>query len=135
MFAGTPGESAQRGLNFGLLLFAHLFKHDAHAEDSKAATRMQVKDFAMQFAATYAIADAQTQFRLIGDRFERIDIATAGAQFGNLGENTRSVAKSNFGIREEREPRIGAPYCIRTVSHNFSPARERRNPLYRTAEQ
>jgi hypothetical protein len=101
IFIRTSREPPQPGLNRGLLLRTHLFKRHAHAEDSKAATGMQVKHFAVQFARAYAIADAQTQFRVIGDRFERIDIATARAQFGNLRENTRSVAKSNFGIREE----------------------------------
>jgi len=57
----------------------------------------------MQFARGHAIADAETQFRTNGNGFERIDITTTRAQFGNLPANARSVAKANFGIREERE--------------------------------
>src|SRR6266849_5320968 len=97
---------------------------------------MHIEHFALQFARAHAIADAETQFRVTGNRFERIDIATTRAQFGKLCANPRSIAEGNFGICEKREPRIGAPHCIGTISHGVSPVRERRNsanPLYRTA--
>src|ERR1700730_2397257 len=96
---------------------------------------MQIQHFAVQFACAYAIADPEAKFRTSGNACERIDIATTRAQFGNLCANPRSVAKSNFGIREKREPWIGAPYRIGTISHDLSPVREHRNsasPLYRT---
>jgi len=121
VFARTPGKFIQPSMDCGVLLRTHLFKQHAHAENSKAAARMHVEYFAMQFARGHAIADAETQFRTNGNGFERIDITTTRAQFGNLPANARSVAKANFGIREEREPRICARCFIGTFSHGVSP--------------
>ncbi len=91
----------------------------------------------MQFARVYPIADAEVQFRVTGNRFERIDIATTRAQFGKLCANPRSITKGNFGIREKREPWIGAPYCLGTIGHGVSLQSVNvaicENPLYRTA--
>ena len=55
----TPAESPQPRVDCGLLLGTHFSKQHAHAENSKAATRMDVDHFAGQFACAHAIADAE----------------------------------------------------------------------------
>src|SRR5260370_7559596 len=104
-----PGESAQPRVDCGVLLGIHLFKQHAHAENSKAAARMNVDHFAAQFACAYAIADAETQFRSNGNGFERIDIPTTQAQFVNLSATPPSAAKANFALFKTHEPRIDPP--------------------------
>src|SRR6266446_6655075 len=120
-------QSAQPRVDCGVLLGTHLFKQHAHAENSKAAARMHVDHFAVEFACAHAIADTEMQFRASGNRFEHIDIATTRAQFGKLCANPRSVAKGNFGICEKREARIGALSFIGIFGHGVSPVRERRS--------
>jgi hypothetical protein len=114
------GESAQPCADCGVLLGAHLFKQHAHTENSKPAAGMQIEHLAVHFACARAVADADIQFRTRGNRLERIDIATARAQFFELSANARSVAKSNFGIREKRVTKTGAPYRVARLSHGMS---------------
>jgi hypothetical protein len=101
MFARTPSEPAKPSLNRGLLLGTHLFKHYSHAENSKAASRMQINHFAAQFARAYAIRDPEVESRVTRNWFKRINITTTRTQFGHLCVNTRSVTKRNFRIREK----------------------------------
>src|SRR2546429_689637 len=90
-----PGEWAQPRVDCGALLGTHLSKQYPHSENSKAAARMHVDHFAGQFACARAIRDAETQFRMNGNGFERIDITATRAQFGKLCDRSeeRRVGK------------------------------------------
>src|SRR6267378_3967619 len=59
IFPRTPGEFTQPCADRGVLLGTHLFKQHAHAENSKAAARVHVDHFAVQFASAHTIADAE----------------------------------------------------------------------------
>jgi len=111
-------------------------KQHAHSENSKPA-RVHVQHPTLHIACARTIADTKAQFCTKGIRFERVDITTPRTEFGYLGADARSVAKSNLGIREKRETRIGAPYFIAIFDHGLPPAGDRRNEfemtVYRTA--
>src|SRR5256885_1849909 len=101
VFSRIRGKPAQPRVDGGVLLGTHLFKKDAHAENSKAAARMHVDHFAVQLARAPAIADAETQFCTSGNGLQGIDIATTRVQLGKLCKDRRSVAKGNLGILEK----------------------------------
>src|SRR3984885_15653974 len=75
-------EFVQPDINRRALLGVQLSEHDAHAESG-----VRINDGAGKFTGAAAVANAESNWRVLGKRVERIDIAAARAQFRNARGN------------------------------------------------
>jgi hypothetical protein len=113
-------EFPQPGVECGALVGGHRFKPHPYAKNAEAVPGMHVDGFAPKLARLQAIANAKLEWCADGKGLERMEVAATRAQLGKLPQNQRAVAQRSFGVRENLEARMGALYCIGSLSHRFT---------------